>query len=128
MFNDPDWPDFDFGLYDTPHGVDYDSDERRRERWWAWLIFWIKALSAGIGTLAIWIIIAALVGLAGWLIAVFVIHYTLPAKGWLTPEALSVLTGGYRTFTAFAAPLALMTNAWLIAYITNWGRGRRDSL
>lgn len=65
----------------------------------------------------------AALALLGWLVVIFLIHYTIPQLGWLNESQLGRLTGAYRNFAAFAVPAMLISNAWLVAWFgSRWFR------
>ena len=98
---------------------DQDSAEAQRERQdraWSNLTFKIRYIAVvGLTLVAGAIALAALV-ILGWLVIIFLIHYTIPRLGWLSPEEFSRLIGVYRNFAAFAVPAMLAANAWLVAW------------
>lgn len=69
-----------------------------------------------------WISAVALAGTALFvallLIVIVVAHYLIPQWDWLKPEQLTVLGNWYAKSASFIAPVALITNAWLVAYIS----------
>lgn len=64
----------------------------------------------------------ALFGIVGYLIALVLVHYTLPGIGWLEVEELERLEKVYTRLAIVAVPVMLMCNAWLI-----WIASRRNS-
>ena len=54
-----------------------------------------------------------------------IIHYTAGEhRHWLTPEQLGLLENIYSSVARTTAPLMLLTNAWLVAYVFRTSRQR----
>lgn len=87
-----------------------------QEYQWSDTLFKIKLRLVVVVTFLAMIILTGVLILTTWLICVFVIHYTVPGKGWLSSAELERLGAIYGNFAKFAAPTALITNAWLVAY------------
>ena len=104
-----------------------EAQKERHDRAWSNLTFKIRYRALlGITLIAAAIALAALV-VIGWFVIIFLIHYTIPILGWLSPPEFSLLTGVYRNFAAFAVPAMLISNAWLIAYFgSRWFRPNND--
>lgn len=82
---------------------------------WANLTFWTKYALA-VTTVVVGVLgILAILSLVGFFVYTFVIHYMIPTRGWLTPTELARLGEVYGNFTKVAAPIAMITNAWLVA-------------
>ena len=99
---------------------DYDDPiTRQREEQaylWSGLLFKLKVVSL---VVVFFIAIVATIGIAivvGFLVILALIHYTIPSWGWLSSDELSRLSSIYGNFAKFAAPAAMITNAWLVAY------------
>lgn len=107
------------GTVPPPEFDEQDSLEAQKERQaraWSNLTFKIRYRAVlGITLLAAAIALVAL-AILGWLVVIFLIHYTIPKLGWLSPSEFSQLTGVYRNFAAFAVPAILAANAWLVAW------------
>ena len=100
-----------------------ETQKERHDRTWSNLIFRIRYVAVVGLTLAAGAIALAALATLGWLVVIFLIHYTIPQLGWLNESQLSRLTGAYRNFAAFAVPAMLISNAWLVAYFGNrWFR------
>ena len=56
------------------------------------------------------------VGVILLLVAIVVCHLLIPGWGWLEDEEWEILVGVYSGGSKFIAPLALMGNAWAVAY------------
>ena len=52
--------------------------------------------------------------LAIYIIALVVVHYTIPQLEWLEPDRLRKLEGFYSTLATVGVPFVLISNAWLI--------------
>ena len=107
-----------------------DKQAKEQEYQWSGLVFKIKiSLVVVVTALAIFTLIGVAV-LVGWFIYIFVIHYTVPDKGWLSSAELERLGAIYGNFAKFAAPTALITNAWLVAYFgaRRWTSQKGDQL
>ena len=83
------------------------EQERNQEYRWSALLFNIKFWLIVVATCVAMIILAGILALVVWLVCIFVIHYTLPARGWLSPTELEQLGAVYGNFAKFAAPTAL---------------------
>ena len=114
------------GTDPSPEFINLASAETRKERHdraWSNLTFGIRYVAVVGLTFAAGTIALAALAILGWLVVIFLIHYTIPKHGWLTPSELSRLTGVYRNFAAFAVPAMLISNAWLVAYFgSRWFR------
>jgi surface polysaccharide O-acyltransferase-like enzyme len=83
---------------------------------------------AFLGTLSSMALVFAVIGgivlfsIAGYLVALVLIHYTAPGLGWLKVEELNRLENGYASLAIVAVPVMLMGNGWLI-----WMASRRNS-
>ena len=108
------------GVTVPPPGFDnQDSPEAQKERHnraWSNLTFKIRYIVVVGLTLIAGAIALAALAVLGWLVIIFLIHYTIPKVGWLSPSEFSRLTGVYRNFAAFAVPAMLAANAWLVAW------------
>ena len=103
--------------------VSAETRKERHDRAWSNLIFRIRYVAVVGLTLAAGAIALAALAILGWLVVIFLIHYTVPKHGWLSPSELGQLTGVYRNFAAFAVPAMLISNAWLVAYFgSRWFR------
>lgn len=93
-----------------------ETQKERHDRAWSNLTFRIRYVAVVGLTLMAGVIALAALAVLGWLVIVFLIHYTIPRLGWLSPSEFSRLTGVYRNFAAFAVPAMLAVNAWLVAW------------
>lgn len=88
----------------------------KQEYFWSELTFSIKRWAIIAATIIAVLVVVGLAALVVWLVLVLVIHYTAPNLGWLKPEELTRLGIVYGNFAKVAAPIALLTNAWLVAH------------
>ena len=112
-------PSFEAVAYAT--GVQATTARRhefRRQEIWKYVVYGIRVAAIVIPAFLITTFVIMLAVVVGWLAYLVVIHYTAPKMGWLTPEELQVLGGLYANAAKIVAPLALITNAWLVAYIS----------
>lgn len=89
-----------------------------RQEIWKYVVYGIRVAAIVIPAflvVAFGIMIAVIVA---WFAYLVVIHYTAPKMGCLTPAELETLGGLYANVAKIVAPLALITNAWLVAYIS----------
>ena len=93
-----------------------ETQKERHDRAWSNLTFRIRYVAVVGLTLVAGAIALAAMAILGWLVVIFLIHYTIPKLGWLSPSEFSRLTGVYRNFAAFAVPAMLAANAWLVAW------------
>ena len=98
--------------YDDPRTSQKDDQDYR----WSALIFGIKFWLLIAATVLAISILLGLLALLVWLVYIFTIHYTAPDRAWLDSVQLGRLGAVYGNFAKFAAPTALITNAWLVAY------------
>lgn len=100
-----------------PNYDDLRADQAGNQEYrWSALIFGIKfCLVIAVTVMAIAVLVGLLT-LVAWFVYVFVIHYTVPDRAWLSDVELGRLGAVYGNFAKFAAPTALITNAWLVAY------------
>lgn len=100
-------------------------DFDRREMWkevWHYLRLAMLIIAILVGL----IFIIAVVALVLWLVWILVVHYTIPAGGWLTTNELGTLGNLYSGVTRVIAPTALIVNAWFVAYFS-YRRLRSDN-
>ena len=57
-----------------------------------------------------------------YMIGLVMVHYTAPNLGWLSPEELSRLENIYGRAAGVGAPIMLMTNAWIIWWMSRTRR------
>ena len=112
-------PDFEARAYAAGSRAEAaQRHEFRRQEIWKYVTYGIRlaaiVLPSFLGV-AFAIMLAVIVG---WLAYLVVVHYTAPKMGWLTSDELKVLGGLYANAAKIVAPLALITNAWLVAYIS----------
>ena len=81
---------------------------------------WLNTL-ARVRAIIVWVlvIITSLVIIACgvavlYLIVFLVVHYTIPQVDWAEPDQVTKLEGLYSKLALAAAPVALISNAWLI--------------
>ena len=102
----------------------YEDDTRRR---WDSRIFSIKLDYLNtISKLGLWSVRAvgvALLLVLLYMIYLVVVHYTAPGIGWLAAGELTRLENVYGRATNVAAPVMLMTNAWIIWWMSRTRRG-----
>ena len=105
-----------------------ETQRERHDRAWSNLTFKIRYIAVVGLTLIAGAIVLATLAILGWLVIIFLIHYTIPKLGWLSPEEFSRLIGVYRNFAAFAVPAMLAANAWLVAWFGSrrWFRSNND--
>ena len=111
----------EFSLFE---GREYEDDTRLQ---WDRRIFSIKLdyLNA-VSQIGLWFVIAfgaALLVVVLYMIYLVVIHYTAPSAGWLSPVELSRLEGVYGRAASVSAPVMLITNAWIIWWMSRTRRG-----
>lgn len=85
---------------------------------WSHLTFFIKCLLAAaivVVGIVVFAGILAIIALVAFFVYTFVIHYMVPTRGWLSPMELARLGEVYGNFAKIAAPIAMITNAWLVA-------------
>ena len=100
-----------------------EAQKGRQNRAWSDLTFKIRYRAVVAITLVAGAIALATLALLGWLVVIFLVHYTIPQLGWLNEAQLSRLTGAYRNFAAFAVPAMLIANTWLVAWFgSRWFR------
>ena len=79
---------------------------------------------AGIGWLFVIAIAGATLFVMLLLIAIVVAHYLIPQWDWLEPDQLKVLRAWYANYAQFIVPAVLVSNAWLVSYVSiKWWRG-----
>ena len=106
--------------------ADQEGDQEYR---WSALIFrikyWLVVAAVAVAVCALLGLLALLV----WLVYTFVIHYTAPGRAWLDDGQLGRLGVVYGNFAKFAAPTALISNAWLVAYFgtRRWAASQPDN-
>lgn len=97
-------------------------NEFNRQEFWKDLVHAIRTsfviTLAGICWLSVIGIAGATLFIVLLLIAIVVAHYLIPQWQWLKPEELAVLGKWYANSAQFIVPLALISNAWLVAYIS----------
>lgn len=100
-----------------PNYDELKADQEGKQAYdWSALIFWIKYGLVIFATVIAVLVILAVLALVGWFIYIFVIHYTRPDSGWLNDYEFRRLGALYGNFAKFAAPTALIANAWLVAF------------
>ena len=113
--------------YSRPHYDDPETRQKQSQNYrWSALVFEIKYWLIVGATIIAMAVLLGILALVVWLVYVFVIHYTAPGRGWLEPEELYRLGTAYGNFAKFAAPTALITNAWLVAYFGTRRWATRD--
>ena len=98
-----------------------------RQEIWKTVWHWLRLFMLSIVVLIALVFLVAIIALAFWFVIIFVVHYTVPSRGWLTPDELSTLGNIYSNATRIIAPTALIVNAWFVAYF-GYRRWRSDSL
>lgn len=105
-------------------GRQYEDDTRRQ---WDSRIFSIKLdylnTVSKLGLLSVRAIGVALLLVVLYMICLVVIHYTAPGVGWLSSTELSRLESIYGRAAIVGAPVMLMTNAWIIWWMSRTRRG-----
>ena len=118
------------GVDETVEVGTYEADQQRtaqinefnRQEFRKKLVYSIRTCFtitfAGIG----WVFAVATAGatlfIASLLIAIVVAHYLIPQWYWLDHKELAVLGKWYTNSAQFIMPMALISNAWLVAYIS----------
>ena len=101
----------------------YDDDTRQQ---WNRRIFRIKLnflnAASSIGLWSVWAIGFLLLLVVLYMICLVVIHYTMPDIAWLTTEELGRLEKIYGRAAVVGAPVMLMTNAWIIWWMSQRNR------
>ena len=108
-------PPFESG-YVPPRGRDYDSLRADQEYRQFALTFNIKYWMIIAVTLTAAFVMLVVLLLIFYSVCLLVIHYTIPHLAWLNQDEMARLGAVYSNFAKFAAPTALITNAWLVAY------------
>ena len=102
------------------------EDEIRRQ--WDTRIFTIKLdylnVVSGLGLMFLRVLGIALLLIVLYLIVLILVHYTYPSESWLKPEELSRLENIYGRAAGVSAPIMLITNAWIIWWMSRTRRGR----
>ena len=104
---------------------DYEDDTRRQ---WDRRIFRIKLDYLNtVSKLGLWFVKAvgvALILVVVYMICLVVVHYTMPNLGWLSTTDLSRLENIYGRTAIVGAPVMLMSNAWIIWWMSRTRRGQ----
>ena len=105
-------------------GRGYEDDTRQQ---WDRRIFRIKLDYLNtVARLGLWTVRAigvALLLVLLYMICLVVIHYTAPGIGWLSPMELTRLENIYSRTAGVGIPVMLMSNAWIIWWMSRTRRG-----
>lgn len=102
----------------------YEDDTRRQ---WDNRIFNIKLdylnTLSRLGRWAVRLVGLAMILVLLYAICLVVIHYTAPNFAWLSSDELSRLENTYGRAAGVGAPVVLMSNAWIIWWMSRTRRG-----
>ena len=105
-------------------GRQYEDDTRRQ---WDNRIFNIKldylSTFSRLGRWAVRLVGIAMILVLLYLIYLAVIHYTASRFSWLSPEELTRVENIYGRVAGVSAPIMLMSNAWIIWWMSRTRRG-----
>ena len=112
-------PGFEARAYAGGYGAETARrHEFRRQEIWKYVVYGIRVAAVTIPAFLVAAFVIMIAVILGWFAYLVVIHYTAPKMGWLTLAELTILGGLYANAAKIVAPLALITNAWLVAYIS----------